>query len=1233
MEERGYVTLTKEPQWRFAVDRGGTFTDIIGLDPAGRFHLLKLLSVCDAYPDAAMAGIRRILNLSPSVPLPEEMISGIRFGTTVATNALLERHGGKVALLITEGFRDLLEIGNQSRPDIFSLAIQKSPPLYAAVVEVPERLDAQGGVVTPLDEDSLGEKLKALVASGIDAVAVVLMHAWKNPAHELRCGELLREAGLDEIHLSHQAMNRVKIVSRGQSTLVDAYLSPPLGAYMDSIRQQTGRIPIAFMQSSGGLMEPENFKGKDALLSGPAGGLVAVAHLAESLRLGSVVGFDMGGTSTDVSRYDGQFERLNEKNVDGIDLQTEMLNITTVAAGGGSVLWFDGQKMRVGPESAGSHPGPACYGFGGPLTVTDANLFLGRLTPEFFPATFGPSGTDPLDRNRVQILFEALTLEINRETGSDFTPQQTALGFLRLANEKMALALKEISVSKGFDIRNDTLVCFGGAGGQHSCALARMLDMKRILFHPFSSLLSAYGIGLAKPTRRVHRNVLKPLCAETLAGVCRTFRELEVSMAQDAGAHGDWGYEYTLELRLTGAELSLGVVVESLAGLTEETLTREFLTRHERLFGFSPGKEALEIVGIRLDAVDRNAFFPETVRMASVGESLGEADPSDIHGNFQSVVFDDGAIDVPVYRRADVREGDVVIGPAIVADRDATLVVDPGFQLRADEAGMLFLEAEAVVPQGMPSLGTVSERPDPVLLEVFNNAFMNIAVEMGHTLQNTAFSVNIKERLDFSCALFDADGGLIANAPHQPVHLGSMSDTVQSVLAEHHLTMRPGDLYVTNNPYRGGSHLPDMTVICPVFSETGALRFFTASRGHHADVGGTTPGSMPANALHIDEEGVLLSNVPLVRQGRYLDAEIVQRLTGGPYPVRNCPENISNFKAQIAACQKGARGLEAMIRHHGWPLVSRYMGFIQENATFCVQQALLKYLQGGEPFEASFCDRMDDGSEIQVRLRITAGERPPSTVRAVVDFTGTSAQHTGDNLNAPLPVTRSAVLYVLKVVTGMEIPLNSGCLVPVEIIVPENTLLNPSYPAPVACGNVETSQRVVDVLLGALGVAAASQGTMNNLLFAVDGESPYYETIGGGSGAVEGFNGASGVQVHMTNTRMTDPEILELRHPGVRLKTFTLRRNSGGEGRYMGGNGIDRELLFLNPATVTLLTERRVVPPFGLNGGHSGKLGENWKRTTDLRLEPLPHRVILRMMAGESILIRTPGGGGYSAKF
>jgi len=1210
-------------RWRFAIDRGGTFTDVVGADPEGAFHTCKLLSLSDAYEDAGIEGVRRILGLARAAPLPAQLIESIRFGTTVATNALLEGRGASVALVVTRGFADLLEIGDTARPGIFALSTEVPPRLYGPVYELGGRMGPDGEVVEALDAGEMGAVAERIRHDRVEAVAVVLMHSWRNPAHEIECEEVLRRAGLRRVFLSHRSVNLSGIVTRGRTTLVDAYLSTVMAAYFEGIKEQTRAIPVEFMQSSGALAPPGRVRGSAAIFSGPAGGVLAVGRVAEETGAAGAIGFDMGGTSTDVSRFDGGFEKVYEQRVGGMALQGDALEITTVAAGGGSILWFDGARMRVGPESAGASPGPACYGLGGPLTVTDANLVTGRISAGEFPEVFGPDGRAPLDEAAAMEEFEAMAREVSAATGRELDAIGAALGFLEIADEKMALAVREISISKGFDVRDYALVAFGGAGGQHACAIARRLGMKKVLFHPLSSLMSAYGIGLASTAERTARSVLMDYTEESHERARSVFAEMERETVPCGWEEFESVRE--IDLRPAGAETCITVRF----GGYNETI-EAFRERYERTFGFFPSGARIEAANLRLEVSRRGEYLPAY----SEPPRKGRRQPGPLP---EREIFYPGSQDraatplsARVYERATLPPGVRLKGPAVVYDDYSSLVIDPGFRGVVTENGLIEVErtGDLMVDPAQRKAGRAAAAPDPVLLEVFNNIFKGIATGMGHTLRKTAHSVNIKERLDFSCAIFDSGGSLVASAMHIPVHIGAMADTLGAVISEHGSTMRPGDAYLSNNPYKGGSHLSDLTVVRPVFMD-GRLAFFTAARGHHADIGGLTPGSMPPNATEIAEEGVLFDAMLIARQGRFMEAGLRERLAGHRYPARNIEERISDIRAQMAACAQGKAGLNAAVARYGTAVVGEYMGHVQKNAEDATRRALCKFLGPDGAFAREFEDSLDDGTPIRVGIRIDGGARPPASLSAVIDFSGTGAAHARDNLNAPLPVVRSAVLYVLRAVIDEEIPLNSGCLRPVRIVVPRGSLLNPEPPAPVASGNVETSQRIVDVLLGALGVAAASQGTMNNLLFMVEGSSPYYETIAGGAGATAQRNGASGVQVHMTNTRITDPEVLEIRQDGVRLVRFSLRRGSGGDGRMRGGDGLVREILFKRPAEVTIISERRVSTPYGMDGGGCGRSGENLVRGADGEIRRLGHRAFVRLDAGESIIIKTPGGGGF----
>ncbi len=1202
-------------KWRFAVDRGGTFTDILGLSPEGEFRYLKLLSNSPEYDDASIEGIRRILNISNNSPLPESLIEGIRFGTTIATNALLERRGNSVLLIITKGLSGIIDIGYQSRPELFKLCINKPLPLYSNLLEVDERINSRGQILKDLNSLELEQKLSELDRSKIDSVAVVLMHSWINPEHELICEEILANRGFKNIFLSHKTMNHIKIISRGQSTIIDAYLSVIIMDYLEKIKSELGNIPFEFIESSGSLSTPKSFKGKNALYSGPAGGVLATAQIAMELNLKGVIGFDMGGTSTDVSRFEGTFEKIYEKIIAGIPIQTEMLNIVTVAAGGGSIVGFDGQKLTVGPQSAGSIPGPACYGFGGPLTITDANLLTGRLIPEFFPRTFGEGRRSSINLEIVQRKFDDLTKEVNNALKSRYTPYELAEGLINIANEKMVTAIKEISVSKGFDVREYSLLCFGGASGQHVCAIASLLGIKSIIVHPLSSVMSAYGIGLAFRANKFSKTLLMGYNKNTHNEVSKIFEVEEQRFKKNIKS--SYSFRREIDLRPEGAETFITLPFRDF----DDNIST-FRSQYTQLFGFYQEGQEIELVNMRIEFQDESEFFP-VYRAKKGGRSIVKPQPL-----LHQVVFCRKSFSkVPVYLANTIPENFEIKGPAFLVDTYLTLFIDEDFYAWIDERGLINLKR---LKQHKKVLSRLEKRrPDPSLLEIFNNLFTNAAEEMGIILQKTAYSVNIKERFDFSCAIFDSAGDLVANAPHIPVHLGGMSDMVKAIYAENKDTMRPGDMYLSNNPYKGGSHLPDLTVICPIFVKGDKPSFFIASRGHHADIGGKIPGSMPSEVAHIEEEGLLIDNFLVLRDRYFMEEELLQLMSSCKYPVRNIRERISDIKAQIAACKKGEVEILNMIKRYGYHAVMTYMKYIQNNAEYLIKRALHKLILTKNFFSSSYVDYLDDGTPITARFTILGGENPPKTLRAIIDFSGTGLQHSSDNLNAPLSVVRSAVMYVLRTLIDLDIPLNGGCLRPVTIIIPEGTILNPLYPAPVASGNVETSQRIVDVLLGCLKIAGASQGTMNNFSFQVEGEYPYYETIAGGAGAIEGCDGASGIHVHMTNTKLTDPEILEHRHPGVLLERFSLRKNSGGKGRYKGGDGVIREIKFLKPSVVSILSERRVFSPYGMEGGDEGEKGINILKKADGKEIILRHRESLRLEAGDSILMMTPGGGGY----
>ena len=1185
--------------WEFWIDRGGTFTDVVGRAPDGRLVTAKLLSENpERYPDAAVQGIRDCLGLKAGDPIPDGAIAAVKMGTTVATNALLERKGERVALLITEGFGDLLRIGTQARPALFDLNIRRPDLLYERVFEIPGRLDAEGVEVRPLDEAAVVAALETARAEGIAAVAVALMHGHVNPAHEARVGELAQEAGFSQISLSHQVSRLAKLVPRGDTTVVDAYLSPILRRYVAQVEgaldmgRATGRL--LFMQSNGGLTEAGRFQGKDAILSGPAGGIVGMVRTGEAAGFDRLIGFDMGGTSTDVSHYAGVYERSFETEVAGVRMRAPMMDIHTVAAGGGSICSFRDGRFQVGPESAGANPGPASYRRGGPLTITDCNVMLGRLSPAHFPAVFGPGGNEPLDAEVVRQKFAGLAEEVAAVTGRVDPPEVIAEGFLRIAIDNMANAIKKISVQRGHDVTAYALQCFGGAGGQHACGVADALGMKIVFIHPQAGVLSAFGMGLAHLRSLREAQFDAPLSA---MGEARA--RIDALADEAAGELTAQGIAApvitrTAHLRYEGQHQSLPVPFGTVAAMAQD-----FAAAHQARFGFTSPERALLFEILAVEAEGGGAGLPDL----SPGTGAGQAAA-------RLRVWADGWRDVPLYRREACGTATRIVGPAVVTEATATTVIEPGWEATVDgQANLILRRVEAVARP--PAAGTEA---DPVLLEVFNNLFMSVADQMGATLANTAWSVNIKERLDFSCAIFDAAGDLVANAPHVPVHLGSMSHAVKTVIAAVGATAQEGDAWMLNAPWNGGTHLPDVTVITPVFVE-GKAAFWLGSRGHHADIGGRTPGSAPPDSTTIEEEGVVIDLFPLVVRGSLREAETRALLGSGRWPCRSPDQNIADLKAQVAANETGRRELLRVVALHGAGVVAAYMGHVQRNAEECVR-AVIDRLHDGE-----FRYPMDIGREIRVKVKVDHATRS-----AKIDFTGTSAQHRG-NYNAPQAVTRAVVLYVFRTLVGKPIPLNEGCLKPLTIIVPEGTLLNPVAPAAVIAGNTEVSQSACNALYGALGVVAAAQGTMNNFIWGND-RFQNYETIAGGTGAGPGFEGCDAVQSHMTNTRMTDPEVLEKRFP-VRLEEFSIRRGSGGGGHWRGGDGAVRKLRFLAPVTVTTLCGSRKVAPFGGDGGGPGAVGENWVHWPDGREERLHGNDERDLPDGAVFEMRTPGGGGW----
>ncbi|MDV2996236.1 MAG: hypothetical protein N4J56_005890 [Chroococcidiopsis sp. SAG 2025] len=1284
-------------RWQFWIDRGGTFTDIVAQHPDGRTIVHKLLSENpERYTDAAIQGIREILGVPADAPLPAAQIGVVKMGTTVATNALLERKGDRTVLVVTKGFRDALRIGYQNRPNIFARQIVLPEMLYERVVEVEERYSAQGEELISVNPAYTLE-LQAAYDVGIRSCAIVFMHGYRYPQHEQQVAAVARKIGFTQISVSHEVSPLMKLVSRGDTTVVDAYLSPILRRYVDRVASQlegsrerlagssekrareatqnskfkiqnskfipNSEFPdppkLMFMQSNGGLADAQRFQGKDSILSGPAGGIVGAVQTSLMAGFDKIISFDMGGTSTDVAHYAGEYERALETEVAGVRLRTPMMAIHTVAAGGGSIAQFDGARYRVGPESAGANPGPACYRQGGPLTVTDCNIMVGKLQPDLFPKVFGSRGDLPLDAEVVQRKFSQLAAEI----GDGRSPERVATGFLAIAVEKMANAIKKISLQRGYDVSEYTLCCFGGAGGQHACLIADALGMQQIFIHPYAGVLSAYGMGLADERALRERAVERVLDVGLVAELEEILTQLELEAKAELDlTDGDNRLTDRIEvmrrvhLRYEGTDSPLVVRYEDIAEMRQQ-----FEVAHRQLYGFIAADRRLIVEAVAVEAILKTEVATEPI-------VTRRTDAPPVPVKTVQMYTADAWHDTPVYRREDLQPGDCIFSPAIVAEATGTNIVEPGWQaevtrrnhlvLRKRESGVAGAGLADKLSASTGNLGSkpaltgesgvgkqdkgdlipnsvfrIPNSPDPVMLEIFNNLFRAIAEQMGITLQNTSSSVNIKERLDFSCAIFDSRGQLVANAPHIPVHLGSMSESVTALIAQKGNSLQPGDVYVSNNPYNGGTHLPDITVITPVWAglearfpvETDNLLakpaptpiFYVASRGHHADIGGITPGSMPPNSTTVEQEGVLIDNFLLVSQGEFREPELVQLLCDGLYPVRNPMQNFADLKAQIAANERGVQELHKMVEHYSLETVQAYMGFVQDNAAESVRK-VIEGLSSGE-----FAYQLDNGSVIQVAIAIDK-----STRSARIDFTGTSPQ-LETNFNAPAAVCQAAVLYVFRTLVDDDIPLNAGCLEPLETIVPEGCMLNPRYPAAVVAGNVETSQAITDALYGALGVMAAAQSTMNNFTFGSD-RHQYYETICGGSGAGADFNGTDAVHTHMTNSRLTDPEVLEWRFP-VLLDSFSIRPHSGGEGLHRGGNGVIRRLQFREPMTAAILSGRRVVPPFGLHGGKPGKVGRNYIQRLDGTVEELGSTAIAQMQPGDIFVIETPGGGGFGA--
>jgi 5-oxoprolinase (ATP-hydrolysing) len=1195
--------------WQFWIDRGGTFTDIVARDPAGRLSTLKLLSENpERYKDAAVAGIRQCLGLAAGAPIPPGLIEAVKMGTTVATNALLERKGERVLLLVNRGFADLLRIGNQARPRLFDLDVRLPELLHERAVEIGGRVAVDGTELEALDEAGARDALRAAYQEGLRAVAILMMHAWAHPAHEERLGAIAREVGFTQISLSHRASLLPRIVPRGDTTVVDAYLSPILRRYVDQVAAELPGVRLYFMQSSGGLTEAGHFQGKDAILSGPAGGIVGAARTAAMGGFERIIGFDMGGTSTDVALYAGAFERAFETEVAGVRMRAPMMAINTVAAGGGSILHFDGSRFRVGPDSAGAVPGPACYRRGGPLTVTDANVMVGKIQPHHFPAIFGPKGDQPLDAAIVAEKFAALAAEIGQAQGKAAPdPRAVAEGFLRVAVANMANAIKQVSIQKGHDATRFALQCFGGAGGQHACLVADELGMETVFIHPFAGVLSAYGMGLADQAVIREAAVEAPFIADAISDLTARLEALVAAGREELARQGADPARLQaarrLHLRYAGTDTFLPVAF----GTHQEVLAA-FTEAHRRRFGFAtPERQVI----VEACIAEVTAAGEEVREAALPPRAAGDA-PKPLDS---IALFTGGAEHAaPVYDREALCAGDRIKGPALLREANATTVVEPGWEAEVTARNHLVLRRIAARARAADVAAT--DRADPVMLELFNNLFMSIAEQTGAVLQNTSLSVNIKERLDFSCAIFDATGALIANAPHVPVHLGAMGESVRTVIRTRGVTLKPGDVVALNNPYNGGTHLPDVTVITPVFDAAGkSILFFVGSRGHHADIGGLTPGSTPPLSRTLEEEGVVIDDFLLVDGGHFRETEFRALLAGARYPARSPDVNVADIKAQIAANEKGVQELRRAVADYGLATVSAYMRHVMDNAEESVRRVLEKLPDGR--FETS----IDDGAPLKVAIRVDRAAR-----KAVIDFTGTGPQRPS-NFNAPSAVCRAVVLYCFRCLVGEDIPLNDGCLKPLEIVIPEGTFLSPRPGAAVVAGNTEVSQMTCNALLAALGACASAQATMNNLLFG-DARYQYYETICGGIGAGPGFNGAGPVQTHMTNTRMTDPEILELRYP-VRLEEFSIRRGSGGAGRWHGGDGSRRRIRFLHPMEAVIVASRRNVPPHGLQGGADGAAGRQWVERADGSIQWLGGSDSAHLAAGEVLGIETPGGGGW----
>ncbi|MEM7466209.1 MAG: hydantoinase B/oxoprolinase family protein [Pseudomonadota bacterium] len=1194
-------------RWRFWVDRGGTFTDLVAVLPTGQLITHKLLSHNpEHYDDAAIQGMHELLTRHGDQRTLGEAIEEVRMGTTVATNALLERQGDRTALIITKGFKDALRIAYQNRPDLFAKEIVLPSLLYERVIEVDERIAADGEILQAIDQKQLRADLEQTLEAGIRSIACVFMHAYRYSEHEKLVGQLAHEVGFEQISLSHDVSPLMKLVSRGDTTVVDAYLSPVLRRYVNQVTSALGDADVKFMQSNGGLTDARLFQGKDSILSGPAGGIVGAVEVAERAGIQRVIAFDMGGTSTDVSHFAGEYERAFDTKVAGVRMRVPIMRIHTVAAGGGSILAFDGIRQTVGPQSAGALPGPACYRRGGPLTVTDCQVLLGRLRGDYFPKVFGMNGDQALDHDAVVEGFQQIADDINSTANVNKTAHEIAAGFLRIAIENMANAIKEISVQRGYDVTRYALCSFGGAGGQHACAVADALGIKQVYLHPFAGVLSAYGMGLAALRSLRERSLEIRLDERGFRRLSQTLQALSKLARTELIEQGVDEQRITVKHRVhlkpAGSDSSLEIAANDI-----DQLKHDFALAYFNRYGFKASVNHLIIEAAAAEAI---AYTHDDIDIAL---SPGNHEPDKMLEALarEAVFFGEDFYDTEFIDRTTLHSGDEFDGPLVVVEQTGTIVVEPGWQLRVDkELGIHLRRISPVARQ--KKHGTDA---DPVLLEVFNNLFMSIAEQMGAALQNTAFSVNIKERLDFSCAVFDSEGELVANAPHMPVHLGSMGESVRHILRVRYNTMKPGDVFVLNDPYHGGTHLPDVTVVTPVFSNGETPLFFVASRGHHADIGGISPGSMPADSRTIEDEGVLLDNFHLVKAGEFQKQEVVDKLRSARYPARNPEQNIADLTAQVAANERGSQELNKMIEQFGLDVVQAYMGHVKDNAEECVRRVIANLTPG------SFAYSMDNGAEVRVAISTN-----PNSRTATVDFSG-SSNELDNNFNAPAAVCKAAVLYVFRTLVEDDIPLNDGCLKPIEILLPQDSMLNPKSPAAVVAGNVETSQCITDCLYGALGIMAAAQGTMNNFTFGNDTHQ-YYETICGGSGAGPDFNGTDAVHTHMTNSRLTDPEVLEHRFP-VRLNNFEIRENSGGCGHFSGGNGVIREVEFLTSMEVSLLSDRRKIPPYGAGGGQPGATGENLCVRKNHEEIELAGSDKISVQPGDRIIIKTPGGGGY----